>query len=260
MTAVRAPRAWRQELDLVVALVARDVTLRYRRSGLGILWSQAGPVVMLAVLTFVFTRVVPLSIPDYAAFVLIGLLAWTWFSGAITAATVSVSDSADLVRRPGFAVALLPLVSVGTHLIQLLLALPVLALATGLSTGRVPVTVVALPAVMAVQALVMLGPAWVLAAANVRYRDVSHLVGVLLLPLFYVTPVFYDAAVAPERLEVLYRLNPLVHLLDAYRDCALHGRWPSAGALLAMAAGGALVGWLGLRTFESQAGTFPDHL
>jgi lipopolysaccharide transport system permease protein len=216
--------------------------------------------VMLAVLSFLFTRVLPLSIPNYGAFVLVGILAWTWFSGAVTSATVSVSDSPDLVRRPGFTVSLLPVVAISSHLIQMALALPVLALAVVLSTGRLPLTATALPVVVLVHGGLMLGPAWVLAALNVRFRDVSHLVGVLLFPLFYITPVFYDAGAVPEGARWAYRLNPLVHLVEAYRDSVLLGRWPSAAALAGVALVGLGGAWAGYRIFESMAATFPDDL
>jgi lipopolysaccharide transport system permease protein len=250
----------RHHVDLVASLVARDVVLRYRRSVLGILWSQLAPLVMLAVLSFLFTRVLPLSIPDYGAFVLVGILAWTWFSGAITSATVSVSGSPDLVRRPGFTVSLLPVVAISSHLIQMVLALPVLVLAVVLSTGRLPATAVAVPLVVLAQALLMVGPAWVLAALNVRFRDVSHLVGVLLFPLFYITPVFYDAGAVPPGARWAYRLNPLVHLVEAYRDAVLLGRWPSGPALAAVVVVGLAGAWLGYRIFDSMAASFPDDL
>lgn len=253
-------RTGRQRRDLLAALVARDVALRYRRSVLGLLWSQLGPLVMLAVLTFLFTRVVPLDIPDYAPFVFVGLLAWTWWSGALLTATGSVSGAADLVRRPGFPVGVLPAVAVTSHLIHLVLALPVLVLAVVLATGGLPLTVVALPPLLAVQALLSLGPAWVLAALNVRYRDVQHLVGVLLFPFFYVTPVFYDAGAVPPSFRVVYRLNPLVHLFEAYRDVALYGRWPDPAPLAAITGVGALVALVGYRCFRSLAPGFPDEL
>ncbi|HEX4867694.1 MAG TPA: ABC transporter permease [Acidimicrobiales bacterium] len=253
-------RTNRHRRDLLAALVTRDVALRYRRSILGLLWSQLGPLVMLAVLTFVFTRVVPLDIADYAPFVFIGLLAWTWWSGAILTATASVSGAADLVRRPGFPVAVLPAVAVTSHLIHLVLALPVLVLAVVLATGGLPATFVALPLLLSLQALLLLGPAWVLAALNVRYRDVQHLVGVLLFPFFYVTPVFYDAGAVPSSVRGAYRLNPLVHLFEAYRDVALYGRWPALGPLLAIAVVGGLAAVAGHRCFTALAPRFPDEL
>lgn len=259
MSSVRSPGRLHY-VDLIAALVTRDVALRYRRSALGLVWSQLGPLVMLGVLTFLFTRVVPLSIPNYAAFVLTALLAWTWFSSSIIAATASVAGSADLVRRPRFPVSLLPVVAVGSNLIHFVLALPVLAFAVVVSTGRLPGTVIALPLVLAVQAILTLGPAWFLAALNVRYRDVSHIVGVVLFPLFYVTPVFYDAAAVPDSAQWIYRLNPLVHLFGAYRGVVLAGRWPTAEPMAVLAGVGFVGALLGHRLFTAMAPSFPDEV
>lgn len=249
----------RHLVDLVAALVGRDVKLRYRRSVLGLAWSQAGPLMSLAVLSFVFTRVVPLGIDDYPAFVLIGLLAWNWFSSSIAAAAQSISSSGDLVRRPRFPVPLLPVVVIGSQLTHFLLALPVMLVAAVLATGRIPVTAVALPAVVAVQGLLLVGPAWIVAALNVPYRDVGHLVGVVLVPLFYATPVFYDASSVPEGARTLYRLNPLVHLVEGYRDALLFGRWPRPGPLLLVVVVGAALAAGGLRLFGALEPTFADE-
>jgi lipopolysaccharide transport system permease protein len=115
---------------LVWELVARDLRLRYRRSTLGLLWSQATPLVYAAVLTLVFTRVVPLDIDDYPVFVLLGLLPWLWASAALTSGTTAVVDAPDLLRHPRFPREALPAAAVGATLVHHLLALPVvLALA-----------------------------------------------------------------------------------------------------------------------------------
>jgi lipopolysaccharide transport system permease protein len=228
-----------QRVDLLWTLVWRDLVLRYRRSVLGIAWSQIGPLALLGVLAFVFSKIVPLGIPHYALFVIVGLLAWTWFSAGLTAAIDSVVTARDLVRLPGFPAALLPAIAVTTHLMHFLLAVPVLLLIVGIVLHGLSVTVIALPLVIASQFLVTLAPAYLLAAANVRYRDVSHIVGVALLPLFYASPVFYDADRVPDRYRWIYDNNPIAILLDAYRNCVLFGRWPhwtSLGTVTVLAA------------------------
>lgn len=246
--------------DLLVELVLRDLRLRYRRSALGAAWSQLGALATLGVLWFLFTRVVPLGIPDYAVFVFAALLAWTWFSAALLAGTGSVVEARDLLRRPGFPVGLLPAVAVTTHLVHYLLALPVLLAAVAVGTGRVPPTAVALPAVLAVQFLLTLGPAYLLAAANVRFRDVAHLVSVSLLPLFYASPVFYGAAQVPSRFHLFYDLNPLAQLFAAYRAVLLEGRWPAWDALAAVAGAGAALAAVGGWAFAAAAHRFPEEL
>lgn len=249
-----------QRVDLLRTLVWRDLVLRYRRSVLGIAWSQIGPLALLGVLAFVFSVVVPLHIPHYALFVIVGLLAWTWFSAGLTAGIDSVVAARDLVRLPGFPAALLPAVAVTTHLMHFLLALPVLLLIAGIVLHGLSVTVIAMPLVLVAQFLVTLAPAYLLAAANVRYRDISHVVGVALLPLFYASPVFYDAARVPDRYHWLYDNNPIAILLDAYRNCLLFGRWPHWTSLGAVALVAAVATVASLRVYNRAAPDFAELL
>lgn len=245
--------------DLLSELVRRDLRLRYRRSALGLAWSQLGPLVLLGVLTFVFTRVVPLDIPSYPLFVYTGLLAWTWFAGAIVGVTESIVANRDLVRRPGFPPAILPVSTVSTHLVHFALALPLILIVSAVDVGVHP-SLMALPAVMAVQFLLLLGPGYLLAAVNVELRDVSHLVGVLLVPLFYATPVFYDVAQVPARYRMLYGLNPINRLVVAYRDVLVDGRWPAPVPLVVITVVGLALVALGRRVFNAGAARFAEEL
>ncbi len=229
----------RHAADVLVTLVERDLKVRYRHSVLGVLWSQLGPLALLVMMSFVFMRVVPLHVPHYPLFVVVGLLAWTWFASAVDAATNSIVGGGELVRRPGFAPALLPASAVVTQLVHFLLALPVLLVAVWLVLGRVPLTVVALPVVVVAQLAVTLAPALLLAALNVRWRDVSQAVTVALMPLFYATPVFYPPARVPARWRTLFDLNPLGRLLTAYRDVLIAAQWPSWRTLAVVTLAGA---------------------
>lgn len=255
------PRAdHRQTFDLCRELVVRHLRLRYRRSVLGVLWSQLAPLASLAAITVLFTRVVPVGIDDYAVFVLAGLLSWTWFASSITEATESVVEGRDLVRSPGFPRALLPVAAVGAHGLHLVLAVPLLVLATWIDTGRVPVTVLALPLIIVLQALVTLGPALAASAVNVRYRDVRHLVGIGLMPLFWATPVFYGVDRVPAGLVGWYRLNPLVGVVEAFRDVVVVGRWPTPAHLAWPLGFGLLAVLGGHAVFRRRAASFVADL
>jgi len=248
----------RHRTDLVRELVARDVKLRYRRTVLGVAWSQIAPLSMIAVLSFVFGHVLPLKVPHYPAFLFVSLLPWLWFQGSLLSGTQSVVAGRDLVRQPGFPVVMLPVVSVTTTLINYLLALPVMFLWVGFSLHGIHGTSIALPVIIAVQFLITLGPCLMLAALNVRFRDVAHIVEIALLPLFYATPVFY--AQPATRFHLLYQLNPLAHLMTAYRAALIDGRWPQVLPLFTLAGVGVAVTGLGYRLFDRLSYRFPEEL
>ncbi len=248
----------RHRTDLVRELVARDVKLRYRRSVLGIGWSQIAPLSLIAVLSFVFGHVLPLKIPHYPAFLFVGLLPWVWFQSSMVSGTQSVVGGRDLVRQPGFPIAMLPVVSISTSLINYALALPVMFLWVGMSLGHIPVTSIALPLIVAVQFLVMLGPCLILSAVNVTFRDVAHIVEIALLPLFYATPVFYLEPAT--RFHLVYQLNPLAYLMTAYRAALFDGKWPQLLPLLVLALIGVAFVALGYRVFDRLSYRFPEEL
>jgi homopolymeric O-antigen transport system permease protein len=253
-------RRVRYQADLLRELVARDIKLRYRRSVLGIAWSQIAPLGTMLVLSFVFSHVVPLGIKHYPEFVFVALLPWTWFQTAMVEATNSVVAGRDLIRQPGFAATLLPVAAIVSNLVNYVLALPVLLLFIGVGIGRIPVTTVLLPLVLAVQFLITIGPSLVLASLHVTFRDIAHIVGVLMVPLFYITPVLYPPSKVPARFHLIYDLNPLSHLMNAYRDVLLYGRAPDAKALLAIAAVGLALFFAGRAIFEMRSRRFAEEL
>jgi lipopolysaccharide transport system permease protein len=257
---VTATRGRAHLLDLGYELVLRDIRLRYRGTVLGVAWAQVAWLVQAAMLAFVFGRVVRLGVEDYPVFVLVGMLGWVWFSGGLGAATASVVANRDLVRRPGFDVRLLPVAAVAVELVQYVLALPVVVIALLVSTGRVPGTALALPVVMLVQLLVMLGPALVLSAVHVRFRDTAHLVGVGLGVLFYASAVFFPRSAIPMRYRGLFGLNPVVRLVEAYRSVLIDGKWPAWGPLVLVACGGLAATMAGLAVFRAREPGFPDDL
>lgn len=248
-------------LDLLRELVARDLNLRFKRSYLGVLWSLLTPLVQLLVLRFVFTVVLPLDIPNYTAFLFTGLLVWTWLSTSLDQAAGSIVESRELVRLAGFPVAILPAVTVASNLIQLLFALPILALflwlGGGVALGPAPLL---LPVLLALQFLFTLSVAYFVAALHVTFRDVKHLLGIALTLGFYLTPVFYQVHDAPARYAGWYALNPMVHLLEGYRAILLHGTAPPWSALAWVAAASCVLLALSFRLFVRASHHFADEL
>src|SRR6202007_1417694 len=96
--------------DLLLVLVSRDMKLRYKRSVLGSLWTLLNPLGQLLILSFLFRSVLPLGIPRYTSFLFAGLLVWTWFQAALSQATGTIVENSELLKRPGFPVAMLPIV------------------------------------------------------------------------------------------------------------------------------------------------------
>jgi lipopolysaccharide transport system permease protein len=246
--------------DLLWELIGRDMKLRYHRSVLGMLWSLVNPLTHLIVFVFLFQRVMRLNIPNYPLFVFTGVLAWGWFSSALPAATVSITGNRELIRQPGFPVAILPAVPVLSNLMHFAIAMGLVIAVVLVNGSRPTLAVLALPVVMALQFMVTLSLGYFTAALQVRFRDTSHVLAVALRLGFFLTPVFYQKGSIPDPYQGLYALNPLVHLITAYRHILIEGRWPDVPALAAVGLATTGLLWLGHRTFARASSDFADEI
>jgi lipopolysaccharide transport system permease protein len=256
----RQARRTRYAFDLVAHLVSREFQLRYRRALVGWTWSVAQPLARFAVFAYVFTEIIPVgNIPNYPAFLFVGIVAWQWFAAGVLSATNSVLARPDLLLRPGVPRAAAPVVSVLTDMLDFLAALPIIAVFLLFSGGISPSSL-ALPLVMAVQLLLILGIGMALCSANVFLRDVSLFVEVALLLGFYLTPTFYRRDSLPESVTFFYDLNPVAQLLGAYRDILIYKRLPGAGPLLVLALVAIAAFMGGYAIYRRASATFVDEL
>jgi lipopolysaccharide transport system permease protein len=226
----RASYTW----DLLRTLVVRDMKVKYEGTFLGFAWTLINPLLYVGVFYFVFQVVLSLNIRRYSSFALIGFLVYNWFRASLMQASTTIKSDRALIRRPGFPVAVLPAIAVTTNLIHFLLAIPILAVFLAFDGHQIGSSTVILPAVIAVQFVFTLSLAYVVAAANTFFRDVGHILTAILGLGMFLTPVFYDYSSVPPQFEVLYSLNPLVPLLDAYRAVLIGGAqvdWAAIGTV-----------------------------
>jgi ABC-type polysaccharide/polyol phosphate export permease len=252
-------RQSRRFFELVVHLAQREVGATYRFTALGVGWPLLRMLAQWGVLVFVFTKLVNVKIPDYPLFVLIGIVTWTWFSTGVLTGTSSVVTKRYLVFQPRLPNAVLPPVSVAVALLDLLIAMPIV-LAVLLSTTSAHWSILFVPVLIAVQFVLMTGIVWLTSAANVYLRDVHGLVEVVVAMLFYVTPVFYDVHRISGSIRQFLYINPMVTLVDGWREVLVDGRLPTAGRLLAVAAASCAIAALGYVVFRRLERNFADEL
>jgi ABC-2 type transport system permease protein len=212
---------------MFLALVAREVRLRYRGSVLGVLWTVLSPLLQMLVYTVVFSAIMRIDVPNYNLFVFCSLLPWTWFATSLTVASEAIIRNAGLIKKIYFPTELLPLVNVTSNMINFVLALPVLI--GFLLYYHVPLSfaLLALPVVIAIQFLFVSTMALLVSMLNTFYRDVAYLMGILTMVWFYLTPVLYPIHMIPEKYVGFFLANPMLHIVQAYRAIFLAGQMPS---------------------------------
>lgn len=244
---------------LVLHLTARQLKSSHHLTLLGWAWPVVRQLAQLAVLLFVFGKVLDLDVENYPAFVFVGLMAWTWFSGAVSGAATSVLSQRHLVMQPRLPSSVLPMVAVVVPLVDVLFAFPVLVLMLALSTG-LGWGLLACPILLMLQLLLLAGVGSLVAGVSVFFRDTPNLIGVGLMILFYLTPVFYEGSQVPAQFRWVLELNPLTTIIEAYRSLLLGTPGPGAVRLVAVTAASVAVAVLGHRVFVRLAPRFTDHL
>ena len=259
----RAPRAPGSRIaylkDVTLHLVRRELALRYRGTLLGWVWSLVPVVLQLLVTQFLFTRVIPLGVPNYPVFLLVGLLAWNHFAGALRMSTSSVEVNRNLVMRPGFPTMLLPIVAVLVDFFDYVIALPILFAALALTTG-VHVESLLLPALLLIQVLLVSGIGLLLAPLQLFFKDIRQMVALLLTLGFWLTPVFYKARQVPAAFKPIYQANPMAHLIEAQRLVLLDGRMPSPQSIGLLSLSAVLVLAVGCVVFSALRNSLPEKL
>jgi lipopolysaccharide transport system permease protein len=234
--------------------------LRYKRSILGIVWTLLNPLAQLMVFSFVFRLVLPVEVPNYITFLFSGVLAWNWFQASLFQATSSIVDNRELIKQPGFPTAILPTVTVTSHLVHFILALPILLVFLVFGGYRFTTAILAFPLIMGMQFILTLGFAYLLATFHVTFRDTQYLLGVALHLLFFLTPVFYDAKSIPARYQVLYHLNPMVQVIEGYRSLLIGGKPPDYQSMIVLFAAAVGLLFFGYAIFSRARYRFVDEL
>jgi ABC-type polysaccharide/polyol phosphate export permease len=208
-------------------LVARDLHIKYRGSALGFAWSILIPLLMIGVYTLAFTYVMELGTPKFVLYLLIGLLAWNFFAGAISGSTGAISESGSLLKSVVFPRAVLPFAVVLFHLVQYLLTFAVF-LPLMLVIYRVPPSpqMLLFPVFLVLNVVFITGLALGLSAATALFRDVRHLVEVGVSMLFWATPIIYEMSRVPEPVQFLALLMPATPYIRAYQDIFFYGVVP----------------------------------
>ena len=218
----RSMRIW---LELMRNLAVRDVETRYKHSLLGLYWTIINPLLMTVIYTFVFKVVMKVQsgkIP-YVVFLVTGLTFWNLFGNGIMSATASITGNAGILAKLYFPRVVLPTAAVLARLIDFGFALAV----TGcfIIGFRVPVhwSALLLIPVVALQICFTLGVAYVVSALNVILRDISQIVGLLLMLWIYVSPVMFPATGRSNALQTLLLVNPMGGIIQAERDLIFTG-------------------------------------
>lgn len=250
--------------DLFAILAWRDVVVQYKQTVIGVAWALVRPLITMAIFTVVFGRLARLpsdgDVP-YPLMVMAGMLPWFLFSTILSQAANSLVANSNLVSKVYFPRLIVPVASAMVAVVDFAITL-LLLLVMMLAYGVIPSwRLVFLPLLTAGAILTALGPSLLLAALNVRYRDFRFVLPFIVQFGLYLSPVGFSSGVVPERWRLIYALNPMVGIIDAFRWALFGDGTPlrlenvAAGALMT-----AVLLYIGLRFFRATERTFADTI
>ncbi len=212
---------------LLKELVVRDIKVRYRHSVLGLVWTVLNPLLMMAVITVVFSTLFKTDIEHFPIYYLAGSLLFSFNSESTTTAMHSMISNASLIKKVYIPKYLFPLSNVLSAMVNLgfsLIAMFIVMIVTG---APFHVTLLLIPIPIFYVFVFATGLGIMLSALTVFFRDIAHFYGVFILAWTYLTPVFYPVSILPPTLMKIMQFNPMYHYITFMRDLVLNGTFPS---------------------------------
>jgi lipopolysaccharide transport system permease protein len=244
---------------LLAQLTSREIKARYKQSFIGYAWVILNPLAQLVVYSFVFSVVFrfPTNNVPYIVFLYAALLPWTFLQSSITAATQSLVDNSSLLKKVSFPREVIPYASVLSKIVDF--AFSSLIFMAMVLLLRVPVapSIIFLLPIFFTQLLLITGISLILSACNLFYRDIQYLTNLLLMLWMYMTPIVYPLSLVPNQYVWVYKLNPMVGIIEGYRS-AIFG-YPFETTIILWASGvSVLIFLLGFLLFKRTEHVFAD--
>jgi len=251
--------------ELLWQMVGREVKARYKQSILGYFWVILNPLAQMLVMSFAFSIILRVptnaagNIP-YSVFLFVALLPWNLFASSLTSACASLVGSASLITKVYFPRTILVLSTIIAKIVDFLFASIILIIYMIAYHLPINANILWIIPIFFIQQIFTVGLSLFFAAANLIYRDIQYLLNMIILLWMYASPVFYPADLVPGKYRILFQLNPMAVIINAYRQTILGGGAPNYSSLLIALLFSFIVLLIGLAYFKSREKIFADNI
>jgi len=237
--------------DLIVQFVSRSLKTRYKRSILGVVWTMLNPLLTMVVLTLVFSNFFRSNVQNYPIYILCGLAFWGFCNSTTREAMAEMVFSGSLLNRIYVPKSVFAISAQGTGLVNLFISIGTIVIISLVLRQPIHWSILVLPVSILLMVMFCLGIGLILSAAAVYFADILPVYDVMLTIWFYGTPIIYPATIIPEKWAWVFKLNPLYHLIQLFRDPIFSGFVPGwqvwlTGAVISISAftiGGLIFTW-----------------
>lgn len=246
--------------SLIILFAFNDIRIRYRNSILGFFWSFLEPLLMLAVLYFIFTTVIKNNIENYPIFLLLGLVIWYMFSRSTSMGLSSLLDRAGIIEKVYFRKEIIVISACLTAFIMMVFEFGAFGIFIVAFRFVPPITSLLLPLLLIDLFLLSLGISLLLSVLNVYFRDVKFIWQILLQLGFFLSPIIYNLKMFPDNIKFILELNPIVPILDMAHGLVLYDTLPTIENLSYVIGVTALFLVTGIVVFKIKGKTLVEEL
>lgn len=207
-----------QYREFLKSNVKKEIRGKYKGSFLGMLWSFLNPLLSVVVYAIIFPYIMRMQMDHYLIYLITGIIPWTFFTTAVNLGMVSILINANIIKKVYFPRIILPIASVTSALVNFLISCLIILAFVIFSGIGLSFNLLYLPLVVIIQYILLLGITFILSAIDLYFRDIENIMMFFINMLFYATPILYTPDIFPEKIGFVIYLNPMAHLINAYRD------------------------------------------
>ena len=224
--------------DMIIGLVQRDLRGRYKGSFLGFFWNFVNPLCQILVYYVVFSKVFRNGIENFHIYLMCGMFPWNFFSESLVQGSGAIVSQGDMTKKIYFPREVLPISTVTSRFINLLLTFVIIFGVILLSgTGINIIALLYLPIVLVIEYVITLGITLLLSALDVYYRDMEYIASVLMMAFIWMSPIMYEMEMSDDLIWKIIRINPMTVIIDAYHQILYYKQIPNMNSLGIIALG-----------------------
>lgn len=246
--------------ELLKTNVQKEIRGKYKNSILGVMWSFLNPLLQLLVYSIIFGALLAGGDKTYPIYICVALIPWTYFTTAITQSSFTIITNGNIIKKVYFPREILPISVVTSGAINFLISTIIILLFVIISGLGITKYIILYPFILLVQYILILGISFILSAVTVYFRDLEHIIGIVLLAAFYGTPIVYKLEQLPKILQVVMNLNPMTHIINGYRDIFYYQRMPNMQSLLILLGFSVILTIIGYFIFKKLQKGFAEEL
>lgn len=246
--------------ELLKTNIKKDIGGKYKKSALGILWSFINPLLQIVVYAWVFQVILKSDIENYVVYLCCGIIPWQFFSSVVLRGAATIVDNGNIIKKVYFPREILPISVVSSECVNFCISTIIILGFVIFGGIGLSMNIFWYFLILAIQFIVSIGIAFITSSLTVYFRDLQHILGIIIQLLFYATPIAYSIKQVPENLQWIVKINPMSYLIDGYREIFYNKAMPDfygLGIALSIGIGLCIIGFF---TFKKLERRFAEEL